>query len=55
MADDKRNRPDQQQGGNQGPDRQRGGTKDRKPGSGGGMEAPGSGRARRDDEEEPQE
>jgi hypothetical protein len=50
MADDKRDR-DQQQGGNQGPDRQRGG-KDRRPG---GTESPGSGRARREDEEERQE
>ena len=49
MADDKRNRRDQPQGGNQGPDRDR---KDRKPG---GIESPGSGRARREDEEEPQE
>jgi hypothetical protein len=51
MADDKRNRPDQPQGGNQGPDRDR---KDREPG-GSGTEAPGSGRARREDEEESQE
>ncbi len=49
MPDDKRNRPEQPQSGNQGPDRDR---KDRKPG---GTESPGSGRARREDEEEPQE
>lgn len=48
MADDKRNR-EQPQGDQS--DRQRGG-KDRKPGS---TESPGSGRARREDEEEPQE
>jgi hypothetical protein len=52
MADDKRNRGDQQQGGNQGsPDRPRG--KDRKPGSGT-MESPED-RARREEEEEQQE
>jgi hypothetical protein len=50
MADEKRKRPDQQQSGNQGPDPQR--SRDRKPG---GTESPGSGRARREDEEEPQE
>ena len=50
MPDDKRNRPEQPQSGNQGPDRDR--SRDRKPG---GTESPGSGRARREDEEEPQE
>lgn len=51
MADDKRNR-EQEQGGNPGTDKQRGG-RDRKPG---GMEAPGSGQARREDQEDqPQE
>lgn len=50
MADDKRNRPDPQPSGNEGPDRQR--NRDRKPG---GTESPGSGRARREDKEEPQE
>ena len=50
MAEDKRNRGDQPQGGNQGPDRER--RKEPKPG---GTESPGSGRARRDDEDEPQE
>jgi hypothetical protein len=51
MADDKRNRPDLPQSGNQGPDRQSG--KDRKPGPG--MESPDSDRPRREDEEETQE
>jgi hypothetical protein len=51
MAEDKRNRGDQPPSGNPGPDRDRGG-KDRKPG---GIESPGSGRARKEDEEEPQE
>ena len=50
MADDKRNRPDQPKSGNQGPDRDR---KDRQPG--GGTESPGTGSARREDEEETQE
>jgi hypothetical protein len=49
MPDDKRNRPDEQQGGNQGPDRQR---RDRKPGSGT-MEPPEQpGRSRREEEEQ---
>jgi hypothetical protein len=53
MADDKRNRGDQQQGGNQDRDRQR--QRDRKP-SGGSMDSPGSGSpTRRDDEPEQQE
>ena len=52
MADDKRNRGDQQHGGNQGPDRQR--NRDRKPGSGS-MESPGEPRRAAEDEEEPQE
>ena len=53
MADDKRNRGDQQQGGTQGtPDRQR--NKDRKPGSGS-MESPESGRTRTEEDEEQQE
>ena len=52
MPDDKRNRPDQQPGGDQGPDRQR--NRDRKPG-GGSMESPESTRTRREDEQEPQE
>jgi hypothetical protein len=51
MADDKRNPGNQPQGGNQPPDRQRGG-KDRSPDN---LESPGSGRARRDDEDEQQE
>jgi len=51
MADDKRNRGDQQQGGNQDKDRQRQ-QRDRKP-SGGSMESPESGgRTRREDETE---
>ncbi len=46
MADDKRNRGDQQPpGGDQGPDRQR--NRDRKPGSGG-IESPESTRTRRE-------
>jgi hypothetical protein len=49
MADDKRNRPEQPQSGNQGQDRQ----KDRKPG--GSMESPDSDRQRREDEDESQE
>ena len=49
MADDKRNREQPQ---SDQADRQRGGSKDRKPG---GMESPGSGQARREDEEESQE
>jgi hypothetical protein len=55
MADDKRNRGDQQQGGNQDRDRQR--QRDRKPGGGGGsMESPGStGGTPRQDEQEQQE
>jgi len=54
MADDKRNRGDQQQGGNQDRDRQRQ-QKDRKP-SGGSMESPDSGgRSRRDEDPEQQE
>ncbi|HEY3518284.1 MAG TPA: hypothetical protein VGL98_14645 [Gammaproteobacteria bacterium] len=52
MADDKRNRGDQQQGGNQDRDRQR--QKDRKPG--GSMDSPaGGGRTRPEDDPEPQE
>jgi hypothetical protein len=51
MAEDKRNR-DQEQGGNQGQDRDR--RKDRKPGSGN-METPGSGRNPQQDEDQPQE
>jgi hypothetical protein len=51
MADDKRNRPEQPPSGKPGPDRP--GSRDRKPG--GGMESPNSDRARREDEEEPQE
>jgi hypothetical protein len=50
MAEDKRNRGDQQQGGNQSQDRQRG-NRDRKPG-GGSMEQPGSDNPRRDQEEQ---
>ncbi len=51
MADDKRNRGDQQPpAGDQAPDRQR----DRKPG-GGSIESPESTRTRREDEQEPQE
>jgi hypothetical protein len=51
MADDKRNRPDQQQGDNQ-PNRQR--DKERRPG-GGNIESPdNSQRPRKDDESEPQ-
>jgi hypothetical protein len=46
MADEKRNRRDQPQGGNQSQDRSK---RDRKPGQ---TEPPGSGRARRQDEEE---
>ncbi len=53
MADDKRNRGDQPQGGNQDRDRQR--QKDRKPG-GGSMDSPDSGdRTRRDEDTEQQE
>ena len=52
MADDKRNRGDQQQGGTQGTDRQR--DKDRKPG-GGSMESPGSTRTQKKEDEEQQE
>jgi len=53
MADDKRNRGDQQPpAGDQGPDRQR--NRDRKPG-GGSIESPESTRPRREDEQEPQE
>jgi len=47
MADDKRK--DQEQGGNQGGQDKR---RDRKPGSGGTMEPPDSGRTRRPDEQE---
>jgi hypothetical protein len=50
MADDKRNRGDEQQGGNQDRDRQRQ-QRDRKPG-GGSMETPGSEQPRRDEEPE---
>jgi hypothetical protein len=51
MADDKRNRSDQQSGGtNQGQDGER--RKDRKPGS---SESPGSGTARKDDEDQEQQ
>ncbi len=50
MADDKRNRPDQPQSGNQGPDRP---GRDRKPG--GGMESPDRDRPPRQDEQESQE
>ena len=54
MAEDKRNRGDQQQGGNQSTDRQRG-NRDRKPG-GGSMESPDSGsRTPKQDEEDQQE
>ncbi|HUQ53325.1 MAG TPA: hypothetical protein VM692_13950 [Gammaproteobacteria bacterium] len=49
MAEDKRNRGDQQQGGNQSQDRQRG-NKDRKPG--GSMESPDSSRTPQQDDEE---
>ena len=53
MADDKRDRGDQQQGGDQDRGRQR--QKDRKP-SGGSMESPESGGpTRKDDDTEPQE
>ena len=54
MADDKRNRGDQPQGGNQDRDRQR--QKDRKPG-GGSMDSPDSGgdRTRKDEDTEQQE
>ncbi|HEX7238263.1 MAG TPA: hypothetical protein VF405_14945 [Gammaproteobacteria bacterium] len=53
MADDKRNRTDQQQGGNQDRDRQR--QRDRKPSSGG-MESPGSsGSTPRSDEDREQQ
>jgi hypothetical protein len=52
MADDKRNRGDQQQGGNEGTDRQR--QRDRKPG-GGSMESPESTPTRREDEPEQQQ
>jgi hypothetical protein len=53
MADDKRNRGDQQQGGNQDRDRQR--QRDRKPG-GGSMESPqSSGRTPKDEDPEQQE
>ena len=53
MADDKRNRGDQPQGGTQDRDRQR--QKDRKPG-GGSMDTPDSGdRTRRDEDTEQQE
>jgi hypothetical protein len=53
MADDKRNRGDQPQGDNQGPDRQR--SRDRnKPGSGS-IESPESPPTRREEEREPQE
>jgi len=53
MADDKRNRGDEQQGGNQDRDRQRQ-QKDRKPG-GGSMESPGSTDQPRRDEDLEQE
>jgi len=52
MADDKRNRGDQPQGGNQDSDRQR--QKDRKPG-GGNMDSPESGNRTRKDETPEQE
>ena len=51
MPDDKRNRGDEQQGGNQDRDRQRQ-QRDRKPGGGGSMETPGSEKPRRDEEPE---
>jgi hypothetical protein len=51
MADDKRNRPDPQQGDNQ-PNRQR--DKERHPG-GGSIESPDRERPRREDENEPQQ
>jgi hypothetical protein len=51
MADEKRNRPDQQQSDNQ-PNRQR--DKERRPGGGGSIESPDSDRPRREDENEPQ-
>ena len=50
MAEDKRNRREQPQGGNQGPDRDR--AKTVNPAA---RSLPGSGRARKEDEEEPQE
>jgi len=51
MADDKRNRGDQQPGGNQRTERQR--NRDRQPGSGGGaMETPRSTGTRREEDEE---
>ena len=54
MADDKRNRGDQQQGGNQDRDRQRQ-QKDRRPGSGG-MESPDSSDSpRKEDDQKEQE
>ena len=52
MADDKRDRGDQPQGGNQDRDRQR--QKDRKPGSGS-MDSPDSSNRTRKDEEPKQE
>ena len=52
MADDKRDRGDQPQGGNQDRDRQR--QKDRKPG-GGSMDSPDSGNRTRKDEQPEQE
>ena len=53
MADDKRNRGDQQQDGTQGtPDRKR--NKDRKPGSGS-IESPESGRSPAEEDDEQQE
>jgi hypothetical protein len=51
MADDKRNRPDQQQQGDKQPNRQR--DKERRPG-GGSIDSPDSDRPRREDETEPQ-
>jgi hypothetical protein len=54
MADDKRNRGDEQQGGNQDRDRQRQ-QRDRKPGGGGSMETPGSSDQPRKDDELEQE
>jgi hypothetical protein len=55
MADDKRNRGDQQQGGDQDRDRQRQ-QRDRRPGTGGGMESPDStGTTRKEEDQERQE
>jgi hypothetical protein len=50
MADDKRNRRDQSPSGTPRPNQP--GGRDRKPG---GIESPGSGRSRREEDQEPQE